>query len=103
MNMNEYQELAGTTVKESVKDDIVYFTLGLTGEAGEVADKIKKSIRDRELSADAMLLELGDVLWYISQISECLGYSLSEVAERNINKLQSRADRGVIGGEGDDR
>ena len=82
--------------------------LGLTGEAGETADKIKKIIRDKngEISEEdrkEVAKELGDVLWYIAAISRNLGVSLSEVAEMNLEKLESRYQRGKIKGEGDNR
>ena len=86
----------------------IYPTLGLTGEAGEVADKVKKVLRDRngvfdaETSA-AIKLELGDVFWYVAQLSMELGYDLEEVAVANLNKLSSRASRGRIAGSGDHR
>ena len=80
----------------------------MTGEAGEVADKVKKVIRDRGgvFDADtreAIKLELGDVLWYVAQLASELGYDLDEVAEANLQKLSSRAARGRIGGSGDQR
>ena len=87
---------------------IVYPTLGLTNEAGEVAGKIKKIFRDRngEISAadrEALKQELGDVLWYLTQICTELGLTLEEVAEANLVKLFSRQARGVITGDGDQR
>ena len=82
--------------------------LGLVGEAGETADKVKKIIRDKEGSAtdedkDAIKKELGDVLWYIANISRYLGFDLSDVAETNINKLESRYQRNKLHGAGDER
>lgn len=87
---------------------IVYPTLGLTNEAGEVAGKIKKIFRDRDgvVSAEdreALKYELGDVLWYLTQICLELDLTLEEVAEANIVKLHSRLERGKIQGDGDDR
>jgi len=87
---------------------IVYPTLGLTNEAGEVAGKIKKIFRDRngEISAadrEALKQELGDVLWYLTQICTELGLTLEEVAEANLVKLFSRQARGVLTGDGDHR
>ncbi len=87
---------------------IVYPTLGLVNEAGEVAGKIKKIFRDKEgvISEDdrvALKGELGDVLWYLTQICTELDLSLEEVAAQNIEKLFDRLERGVIGGEGDKR
>lgn len=82
--------------------------LGLVGEAGETADKVKKIIRDKNGSAteedkDAIKKELGDVLWYIANISRYLGFSLSGVAETNIDKLESRYQRNKLHGVGDER
>lgn len=87
---------------------IVYPTLGLMNEAGEVAGKIKKIFRDKggaigASEREALKYELGDVLWYLTQICTELGLTLEEVAEANIEKLFSRLERGQIGGEGDSR
>lgn len=113
MEMREYQERALTTVKyPDVGNNFVYPTLGLVGEAGEVADKIKKFMRDdgvmtpRELSEDqrqALAKEIGDVLWYVAQLSTECGLSLETIAEMNIAKLSSRRERGTLNGNGDDR
>ncbi|HLV36833.1 MAG TPA: nucleoside triphosphate pyrophosphohydrolase family protein, partial [Spirillospora sp.] len=89
-------------------DPIVYPTLGLVNEAGEVAGKIKKNFRDRdgEITDDdreALKGELGDVLWYLTQICTNLGLTLEEVAEANLDKLFSRLERGQIQGDGDHR
>lgn len=88
--------------------DLVYPALGLNGEAGEVAEKVKKILRDKggvvdEDSKQAILLECGDVLWYLDALAYRLDSSLSEVAEMNIQKLQSRMERGTLKGNGDDR
>lgn len=84
--------------------DMFYLTLGLVSEAGEVADKLKKVMRDGgELDGQAVAKELGDVMWYAANLSHILGYSLSEVARMNIGKLSSRRERDKIGGSGDDR
>lgn len=87
---------------------IVYPTLGLVNEAGEVAGKIKKIFRDKDgvISEDdreALKYELGDVLWYLTQICTELDLSLAEVADANLEKLLSRLERGTIGGDGDHR
>lgn len=87
---------------------IVYPTLGLTNEAGELAGKVKKIFRDRdgqitEADREALKGELGDVLWYLTQICTQLDLSLAEVAQANIAKLSSRRKRGKISGDGDDR
>ncbi len=87
---------------------IVYPTLGLANEAGEVAGKVKKLFRDHDgvisdADREALKGELGDVLWYLTQICTELDLTLEEVAEANLTKLFSRLERGVIGGEGDKR
>ena len=109
MELNDYQrESRKTALYPEVGRNFIYPTLGLVGEAGEVADKVKKILRDKkgvfdQDSKDAIKLELGDVLWYISQISSELGYELEEVANANLQKLRSRKSRGKIQGSGDDR
>ena len=87
---------------------IVYPTLGLANEAGELAGKVKKIFRDKGGRIDdearaALKGELGDCLWYLTQICTELDLSLDEVAGANLEKLFSRLERGTIGGEGDDR
>ncbi len=87
---------------------IVYPTLGLTNEAGEVAGKVKKIFRDKDgvISDEdrlALKYEIGDVLWYLTQLCTELDLSLQEVAEANLEKLFSRLERGTIKGEGDNR
>jgi NTP pyrophosphatase (non-canonical NTP hydrolase) len=87
---------------------IVYPTLGLANEAGEVAGKVKKIFRDKggfisDADREALKQELGDVLWYLAQICTELGLTLEEVAESNITKLASRHERGQLRGEGDSR
>jgi NTP pyrophosphatase (non-canonical NTP hydrolase) len=111
MKFNEYQEKARTTANYPMVGGVnfsVYPALGLTGEAGEVAEKFKKIIRDKEgLMSESDVVEitkeLGDVLWYVSNLASDLGVDLSEVANANINKLFSRKERGVISGNGDNR
>jgi NTP pyrophosphatase (non-canonical NTP hydrolase) len=102
MTFDEYQEFARSTViyPEDVK--VVYPTLGLCGEAGEVAEKIKKHMRDGR-SLVGVGLELGDVLWYISALADDLGTTLEEIAQANIDKLTGRMERGKLGGSGDER
>jgi len=109
MDINAYQAAARRTAAyPDVGQNPIYPTLGLTGEAGEVADKVKKVLRDREgvfdePTREAIKLELGDVLWYVAQLASELGYDLEEVATANLQKLSSRAARGRIGGSGDQR
>ena len=86
----------------------IYPTLGLCGESGEVADKVKKVLRDQAGDFDAhslegLRLELGDVLWYVAQLATELNLSLDGIAEANLAKLASRVARDVIAGSGDRR
>lgn len=106
--MNAYQAAAKETAIFPPERGVEYTTLGLVSECGEVADKIKKVIRDKggEFSQEdkyAISKELGDVLWYVAGLAWELGFTLDDVAETNILKLASRYDRGKIGGSGDDR
>lgn len=108
MTLNEYQEAALRTAIYSQERAIVYPTLGLTGEAGEVADKVKKTIRDNAAvfsseRREDIAKELGDVMWYVATLARDLGYTLEQVAQMNIKKLASRAARNQIHGSGDDR
>ena len=108
MDLNEYQKRAMEIAKYPSEYDVIYPALGLTGEAGEVADKVKKVISDNHGLFDdkrkvEIAKELGDVLWCIAAMSNDLGYDLDTIANMNIAKLSSRKERGVIGGEGDNR
>jgi len=109
MNFTEYQQKAKATAKYPViGHGVIYPTLGLTNEAGEVAGKIKKVFRDKDgvisdETRDALKAELGDVLWYLAQVATELNLSLDEIAEHNIAKLLDRQARGKIQGDGDNR
>lgn len=109
MTFEEYQNLSRKfAAYPSHGSNFVYPTLGLTSEAGEVADKFKKIIRDEDgkMSEEKKLeivKELGDVLWYLSQLSSELDVSLDKVASTNLEKLHSRMERGKISGSGDNR
>jgi len=109
MNFNEYQEKSKkTAIYPNQGKNFIYPTLGLVGEAGEVAEKIKKVIRDNdglltEEKIQELKKELGDVLWYIAQMCIELNLTLDEVAEHNIEKLYSRMERGKLQGSGDER
>jgi NTP pyrophosphatase (non-canonical NTP hydrolase) len=103
-----YDEWRKTTDVSNDSRDLVYPALGVNGEAGELAEKVKKLIRDNhcQLTDDIrrlILLECGDVLWYVAQMAHRLGSSLGEVALMNVDKLESRKERGVLRGSGDDR
>ena len=109
MDFNEYQNKSRKTAGyPAIGHPVVYPTLGLANEAGEVAGKIKKVFRDKdghisqETSA-ALKAELGDVLWYLAQVATELDLTLDEIAEYNIDKLYSRLERGKIKGDGDNR
>jgi NTP pyrophosphatase (non-canonical NTP hydrolase) len=109
MNFDEYQIAALRTASpKEKKDEVYHLVLGLVGEAGEIAEKLKKIVRDFDgdishLDADDMKKELGDVLWYVAVLAEYFGIKLDDVAEKNIEKLASRRARGKISGSGDNR
>jgi NTP pyrophosphatase (non-canonical NTP hydrolase) len=109
MRLSDYQARSrATAVYPDAGDNLLYPTLGLCGEAGEVAEKVKKMIRDDagELSPErraALAKELGDVLWYLAQLATEADLDLDAIAEANLAKLLSRRDRNVLQGSGDDR
>jgi NTP pyrophosphatase (non-canonical NTP hydrolase) len=109
LGFDAYQQAAAQTSAAVATDHpIVYPTLGLANEAGEVAGKVKKILRDRQgrisdADRETLALELGDVLWYLSEICTRLGIRLEDIAARNIAKLADRAARGILTGEGDHR
>lgn len=109
MDFKEYQKKSKkTALYPNVGNNFVYPTLGLSGEAGEVAEKIKKVLRDKnglidKETKEAIKKELGDVLWYVAQLASELELSMDEVAEKNIAKLASRFEREKLNGSGDNR
>lgn len=113
MKIEEYEEATletaiyprGKCADERLPEvGVLYCTLGLVGESGEVAEKIKKAIREGDPEyIDEAEDELSDVLWYLARLADELGVSLEELAERNLEKLQDRKDRGKIEGKGDNR
>jgi len=107
MLLDDYQKEATKTAVYDENNPIAYCLLGLTGEAGEVANKYKKVLRgDKELSNELrkeMAKELGDVMWYIAMTSKELGFTLDAIAQMNIAKLQSRRRNKTIKGDGDNR
>lgn len=109
MEFSDYQTKSRKTAAyPAIGHPVIYPTLGLINEAGEVAGKIKKVFRDKggeinEETRQALKAELGDVLWYIAQVATELDLSLDEIAEHNIAKLYDRLERGKIRGEGDNR
>lgn len=117
MKLNEYQKMALETAVYPKEYKTIYPALGLNGEAGEVADKVKKVLRDSEVivrdSSGAIVLpdskreelakEVGDVLWYVATMAYDLGFSLEEIAIMNYQKLKSRQERHMLSGDGDNR
>lgn len=110
LSFNQYQKQAIKTAINQDEDfkNLMYRTLGLVGEAGEVAEKIKKIIRDKEskiseADKQELIKEMGDVLWYLQALSDSLSVPFSEVAEVNLSKIHSRKSRGVTRGSGDNR
>jgi len=115
LTLDAYQDRASDYI--FYKGSLLYPTLGLTGEAGEVAEKVKKLYRDDEINfmredmteeltpdqANDLALELGDVLFYIAAIAGDIGYSLEEIADMNIDKLAQRQARNTLSGSGDHR
>lgn len=109
MNVDDYQQAALRTARDKdAPDEFMHLVLGLVGEAGEIAEKVKKLVRDKnsdlaQLDRDDMAAELGDVLWYAAVLANFLDLSLDDVAQRNVDKLADRQRRGVLGGSGDKR
>lgn len=110
LTFDEYQKQAITTALSigGESGDFMYRTLGLANEAGEVAGKVKKILRDKEgklSEADKaeVVKEMGDVLWYLQALADYLDVSLGEVAEQNLEKVLGRKARGTIQGSGDNR
>jgi NTP pyrophosphatase (non-canonical NTP hydrolase) len=109
MNFNDYQQRSRVTAQyPAIGHPVIYPTLGLVNEAGEVAGKIKKVFRDKSgeinpETREALKAELGDVLWYIAQVCTELDLPMDEVAEANLTKLLDRQARGKIKGDGDNR
>lgn len=109
MEMNAYQQAARkTAIYPNLGQNFIYPTLGLTGEAGEVAEKIKKIIRDGNMAMtdekrQEIAKELGDVMWYVSQLAAECNLSLEDIAQGNLEKLQKRQQQGTLHGSGDNR
>ncbi len=108
LTLNEYQQIALETAVYPKEYNIVYPALGMAGEAGEVADKVKKVIRDNNADftskkCEEIALEIGDVMWYCAVLADRIGYRLDTIAGMNNRKLYSRQLRGKLGGSGDNR
>ena len=103
MELDEYQKRAEKFAVYPDNFKVIYPSLGLVGEAGEVAEKVKKWLRDGAIDKEEVAKELGDVMWYIAALARDLGYPLSDIAQMNLDKLTSRKKRGKIRGSGDNR
>lgn len=109
MTFDEYQAASRETAQyPDMGRNLAYPTLGLAGEAGEVAERVKKMYRDdggklTDQRRDAIKAELGDVLWYVAALCWELGINMREVAEYNVRKLHDRKARNMIQGDGDER
>lgn len=103
MDLREYQLKAVSFAMYPATHKVLYPTLGLCGEAGEVAEKVKKQVRDGVFNRHETAKELGDVLWYLANVANDIGYGLEEIATMNIEKLSSRKERNVLSGSGDNR
>lgn len=108
LSLNEYQDMAETTAIYPPRHALNYLITGLCAEAGELAGKFAKAVRDNGAIIDAqvrdaILYEAGDVLWFVSEIARALKCTLEEVATKNFEKLTSRQERDALQGEGDNR
>jgi NTP pyrophosphatase (non-canonical NTP hydrolase) len=103
MTLSSYQRAASSTAIYPTQHAITYPALGLAGEAGEVANKVKKIIRDGKLDKASLKAEIGDCLWYIAALCRDLNVDLGDVAKANLEKLQDRKARGTLKGSGDTR
>lgn len=102
MDMNNYQYLIKQFKKKTANE--MYLLLGLSGEVGELHSKVAKNIRDETpLDKEALKAELSDILWFVAMLADVWGFDLGDVAMFNYLKLKDRAERGVIGGSGDER
>ena len=103
LGLNEYQKAAARTAIYNTTHSILYPALGLAGEAGEVANKVKKMIRDGNFDRSGIAAELGDVLWYVAALARDLNIDLQDIAMSNVEKLYDRKERGTLKGSGDKR
>lgn len=103
LDMDSYQDRASYTAIYSAKHSVIYPALGLAAEAGEVANKVKKILRDGNFDRVAIASEIGDCLWYIAALCRDLNVDMSQIARENLEKLEDRKSRGVLGGNGDNR
>ena len=101
--MNDYQRAAVSTAIYKKEHAVIYPALGLAAEAGEVANKVKKILRDGKFDKEAIADEVGDCMWYIAALCRDLNIDMQEIADNNIKKLKDRLERGVLAGSGDKR
>lgn len=102
--LNNYQDMAEKTAIYPRENWMEYLSTGLAGEVGELCSKVAKSYRkDKPVNKEELMAELGDILWFISEFARNINYKMSDVAKYNLEKLQSRKERGVIQGDGDKR
>lgn len=98
-----YQSAASDTAIYKTEHQVLYPALGLAAEAGEVANKVKKILRDGKFDREGIADEIGDCLWYIAALCRDLNVDMGEVAKNNLDKLQDRKKRGTLKGNGDKR
>jgi len=103
MTADFYEARAGQTAIFPKQKALEYLALGLTSEAGEVAGKVKKLIRDGKGDKESIAYEVGDVLWYCAVLASELGVSLNTIMQKNLEKLHGRKERGTLAGSGDER
>ena len=110
LSLNDYQRRAHATAiytRDRTYKGLVYCSLKLCGEAGELAEQLGKAMRDDgRITLDRhqkMQKELGDVLWYVAAVATELGVTLDDIGHQNLAKLRDRMERGVIRGSGDNR
>ena len=103
LTLSSYQKAAAGTAIYPTQHAITYPALGLAGEAGEVANKVKKIIRDGKMDKAALAAEIGDCLWYIAALCRDLNVDLEQVAKNNLEKLYNRKQKGTLQGSGDTR
>jgi NTP pyrophosphatase (non-canonical NTP hydrolase) len=103
MTLSFYQKAAAVTAIYDTQHSIIYPALGLSGEAGEVANKVKKILRDGKMDKTALAAEVGDCLWYIAALCRDLNLDMGDLAKANLEKLYGRKQRGTLQGSGDKR
>ena len=103
VDFKSYQDMASDTAVYKAEHAVIYPALGLAAEAGEVANKVKKILRDGNFNREAIADEVGDCLWYIAALCRDLNVDMKDLAKNNLRKLHDRKLRGVIQGSGDKR